>query len=429
MKTFPFPYELSDFSNGLRLVAVQTPWPGLVSLYIVVHAGSRNEVEEGRSGFAHFFEHMMFRGTPAYPPERYEAVLQETGAASNAYTDDDRTVYHTTVAREDFERVLAMEADRFANLAYPEEDFRTEALAILGEYNKDSAEPINKLFEVLRDNAFTRHTYKHTTMGFLRDIERMPEMYEYSRQFFDRFYRPEHTTIIVAGDIAPATAQTLVERHWGGWQRGSWNAQPEQEPAPAGPREARIPWETHTLPYVLHAFRTPAYSDQSGEPAALDLIAYLGFSETSALYQKLVIEEQICDLLWASNADHVDPYLFGVLARVKDPARAGEVSERVLAACRAFGEGCVDEAKLDAVKRHLRYQYVLSLDHTEAVAASLAHYISLRRTPQTIDKLYELYASVTPEVVRETASRYFIEAGRTSITLSSEQKDRGGGRK
>jgi zinc protease len=84
-------------------VAVPLPWRGVASVYIVVHAGSRNEVEPGRSGFAHFFEHMMFRGTRAFPPERYERELQRMGAASNAYTDDDRTVYHTTLAVEDLE--------------------------------------------------------------------------------------------------------------------------------------------------------------------------------------------------------------------------------------------------------------------------------------------------------------------------------------
>src|SRR5262249_27718766 len=156
-----------DFPNGLRLITVPTDYPNVVALYIVVQTGARNEVEPGKSGFAHFFEHVMFRGTKNMPPKEYEQRLKRMGASSNASTWEDRTQYHTTFSKEDLEEVLRLEADRFQNLSYSEDVFRTEALAVLGEYNKNSAEPAEKLAEVLYDTAFDRHTYKHTTMGFL----------------------------------------------------------------------------------------------------------------------------------------------------------------------------------------------------------------------------------------------------------------------
>jgi zinc protease len=415
---FAFDYEQHDFDNGLRLITVPTPYPQVVSLYIVVQAGSRNEVEEGRSGFAHFFEHMMFRGTPNFPPEKYEALLQESGASSNAYTDDDRTVYHTTLTREDFEAVLAAEADRFQNLDYPLEGFQTEALAVLGEYNKDSAEPMNKLFEVLRDRAFDTHTYKHTTMGFLRDIERMPQMFDYSRAFFGRFYRPEYTTLIVVGDVRADEVRAQVERHWGQWQRGGYVCEVPREPAQAGARQAHIPWETHTLPYLMLAHRAPAYSDDSPDAAALDLISFLGFSESSPLYESLVIEQQSVDMLWASNADHVDPYLFTVLARVKENARVTAVQSEILATLRSFAETPVDAAKLENVKSHLRYRFALGLNNSESIASTVAHYVSLRRTPETINRLYRLYDRITPDLLQQVAAKYFHAQGRTVVTLS-----------
>lgn len=418
-KAFGYDYEQHDFENGLRLITVPAPYPRVVSLYIVVHAGSRNEVEAGRSGFAHFFEHMMFRGTPEFPPERYEAVLQETGASSNAYTDDDRTVYHTTLGKEDFERVLAMEADRFQHLAYPEEDFRTEALAVYGEYNKDSAEPAHKLFEVMRDTAFDAHTYKHTTMGFLADIVKMPEMYEYSRTFFDRFYRPEYTTLVAVGDIDGGEVRRQVERHWGGWRRGGYLLTVPKEPAQAGLREARIEWETKTLPYVLVGQKAPAYCDGSVDCAALDLISYLGFSESSALYERLVIDEQLVDLLWASNADHIDPYLFTVLARAKDEAHVATVRAAIEETMCGFAERPVERNRLESVKSHLRHRFALGLNHSEAIASTLAHYISLRRTPETINRLYALYEQVTAEDLMRVAGWCFSEAGRTVVTLQS----------
>ncbi|MCL5746337.1 MAG: insulinase family protein, partial [Acidobacteria bacterium] len=110
-KAFPYSYDQHDFPNGLRLITVPTDYPNVVALYIVVQTGSRNEVEPGKTGFAHLFEHIMFRGTKAYPPEKYEAVLKQAGAASNASTSDDLTVYHATFSKEDFETILSMEAD------------------------------------------------------------------------------------------------------------------------------------------------------------------------------------------------------------------------------------------------------------------------------------------------------------------------------
>ena len=121
----PFKAVEATLPNGLHVIVVPTGFPNLVSLQIPVQTGSRNEVEPGKSGFAHFFEHMMFRGTKKYPPEAYQAILTRSGARQNAYTSDDLTNYHVTFARDDLETILALEADRFRNLAYPEEAFKT----------------------------------------------------------------------------------------------------------------------------------------------------------------------------------------------------------------------------------------------------------------------------------------------------------------
>lgn len=416
-KVFPFDYDISDFPNGLRLITVPTLYPHIVSLQIVVHAGSRNEVEEGRSGFAHFFEHMMFRGTPAYPPERYEDVLQNAGAASNAYTDDDRTVYHTTLTRADFETVLAMEADRFQNLEYPEDGFRTEALAVYGEYNKDSAEPVNKLMEKLRDAAFDRHTYKHTTMGFLPDIVRMPEMYDYSRLFFDRFYRPEYTTLVVVGDIKAGESREMVERHWGAWRRGSYSFQAPVEPEQLGPREVHVPWETPVLPYLVMSFKSPAYADDSREWAALDLLSFLCFSEVSPVYQELVLEEQLCDALSAGNSDHVDPYLYTVFARVKDKTHLTHVRRRLQETLEKAATEPYAEERIRAALSRMRYGTALELTSSEAIAQTLAHYVSLRRTPETLNRLFETYDSLTAGDLQYAAKKYFRDERRTVVTL------------
>ena len=417
-KAFPYSYDQHDFNNGLRLITIPTDYPNLVALFIVVAAGSRNEVEPGKSGFAHLFEHMMFRGTPAFPPARYERELKLAGAASNAYTTDDYTAYHTTFSKEDLERILSMEADRFQHLQYTPEVFKTESLAVLGEYNKSSANPLSKLYEVLRDTAFDRHTYKHTTMGFLKDIEDMPNLYDYSRQFFARYYRPEHATILVVGDVAPPAVRALVAKYWGDWQRGSYQAEIPAEPPQQGARVKQFEWPTATLPWLAVAFHGPAYSDELKDQAALDLISFLGFSRSSTLYQKLVIQEQKVDALDAGSADHLDPYLFTVMARVKKPAELDSVRAEVLKTLDAFKEYVVPVERLDQVKRHLRYSFALSMNNSEAVAGLLAHFVAMRRTPETINRLYEVYDRVTREDIRAVARKYLADDARTIVTLT-----------
>jgi zinc protease len=295
---FPFPVHERTLANGLKVIVVPTGFPNLVSVQIPIMAGSRNEVEPGRSGFAHFFEHMMFRGTPANPPERYQAVMTRAGARDNAYTTDDYTNYHTTFAKEDLETILALDADRFQHLAYGEAAFKTESRAVLGEYNKNSANPIRKLLEVQRDHAFTTHTYKHTTMGFLKDIEDMPNQYEYSKTFFDRWYRPEYATLLVAGDVQPEEVFALAEKYWGSWRHGTYEVEIPAEPAPKGPVYAHVPWNAPGLPLVTVAFHGPAFSETEKDYAALDMLMGLSFGHTSELYQRLVVQEQTVDDLF-----------------------------------------------------------------------------------------------------------------------------------
>src|SRR4051812_3439866 len=157
-KFFPYPWTLDTLSNGMSVITVPTEHKNLVALYFIVRTGSRNEVEKGRSGFAHFFEHMMFRGSDHFTAEQRENVMKKAGAENNAYTSDDRTVYHALFSARDLDKIMEIEADRFQHLKYSEADYKTEALAVLGEYNKNSANPTERLFEALRDRAFTTHT-------------------------------------------------------------------------------------------------------------------------------------------------------------------------------------------------------------------------------------------------------------------------------
>src|SRR5437764_9973482 len=200
-RIFPYPIKTTTLDNGLAVLSVPFDSPGSIAYYAVVRTGSRNEVEKGLSGFAHFFEHMMFRGTEKYPQEKYQRTVKALGADTNAFTTDDWTCYHMTVPSSALPTVVEIEADRFRNLKYGEPEFQKEARAVLGEYNKSASSPFLMLNETMQEKAYTTHTYKHTTIGFLADIKAMPKQYAYSKTFFDRWYRPENCTIVVAGEV------------------------------------------------------------------------------------------------------------------------------------------------------------------------------------------------------------------------------------
>jgi zinc protease len=416
----PFPITETTLGNGLRVIVVPTGAPGVVSLQIPVQTGSRNEVEPGKTGFAHFFEHMMFRGTEKYSPEHYQSILTHAGARQNAYTTDDYTNYHITFSKHDLETILEIEADRFQRLSYPVDDFRTEASAVLGEYNKNSADPMEKLFEVMRDSAYTTHTYKHTTMGFLRDIEDMPNQFEYSRIFFDRWYRPEYTTIILVGDVSPDDALPLVERYWGEWQPGTYTVEIPREPEPSGPVYAHVPWETPTLPWVTVSFHGPAFSTSGRTFAATDLLVDLWFGRTSALYRRLVEEEQLVDQLFAWNPGNVDPALITIGARVKRLGDVLIVRDAILGTAAASHRKVVSARRLRDAKANLRYGFLRELDDTESIAATLARYVHYERTTATLEELFRSYATVTPRDLRAAARHFFTDQRLVVTTLSHE---------
>ncbi len=428
-KVFPYEYTMDDLPNGLRLITVPTDYPNLVSLYIVVQTGSRNEIEPGKSGYAHFFEHLMFRGSENFSSERRDEILKRAGADSNAYTSSDRTVYHEVFSKEDLPQIMELEADRFQRLKYERNPYKTEALAVLGEYNKNSANPTSKLYEVLRETAFKKHTYAHTTMGYIKDIEDFPNQYEYSLEFFNRYYRPEYTTIVIVGDVTRDLALSLTNRYWKDWKKGTYVPQIPAEPEQTEARTAHVDWPSQTLPWVVVGFRAPAYDDSNKDMAGLDLLSEVAFGENSDLYQRLVIKEQKVDNISPSFDNMADPELFSIWARVKDVKDLDYVRDQILTTYKRYSTELIPQAKLSETASRMRYSFALRLDSSEAIASALAPYISLKRTPETIDKMFALYDTLTPEDVRAAASRYFVEKSRTIVTLASKTTEAKGGTK
>ena len=419
-KLFPYNYTVDDLPNGLRLITVPTDYPNLVAFLAVVQTGSRNEIEPGKSGYAHFFEHLMFRGSQNYTPEQRDSLLKRAGAEANATTYDDKTIYYETFSKEDLDQVMQLEADRFQRLKYGPDVYKTESRAVLGEYNKNSASPFSKLYEVLRATAFKTHTYAHTTMGFIQDIEDMPNQYDYSLEFYQRYYRPEYTTIILVGDITRERALALTKKNFGDWKKGNYVPKIPDEPSQTEARTAHVDWPSQTLPHIVVAFRGPAFSTEKKDKAALDLLLPIAFGENSDLYQRLVLKEQKIDLLAPSFDDQKDPELFAVFARIKDAKDVDYVRDQILATFKRYTTEKVPQQQLDDTRSRLRYGFALSMNSSTAISRALMPYVALTRAPESIDQVFNLYDQITPEDIREMAARYFVDSHRTVVTLATK---------
>lgn len=418
---FPFESRTVRLENGLRVILIGLPSEGLVAYWSIVRTGSRDEVEPGRSGFAHFFEHMMFRGTETYPGPVYDRIVTSIGANANAYTTDDYTCYHLVFAREDLPRVIEIEADRFRNLSYAEREFQTEAGAVYGEYRKGRTDPFEVLFEALRDTAFDLHTYKHTTIGFERDIAAMPTMYEYSKSFFSRHYRPDNIAIVVAGDFDPEQVLAEIRRRYGDWPPGYGPPAVPEEPPQTSERSFRVSYEGRSLPILAVAWKGERFAPGDRTMVAGTLLGEYLFGETSDLYRRLVLEERIVQELSADFGLTRDPGLWTVLALVSEEKEIERVREAIDGAVEGIRSAPPDPRRVEEAKSRARYAFLMGMESPAGVAEGVARFIALSGAIEAVDAYFETLAAVGVEDVAKAARLTLAPERRTVGILTGRE--------
>ena len=418
---FPYPYTKEILPNGLKVIVVPMESPGQVAYYSVVRTGSRDEVEEGKSGFAHFFEHMMFRGTKKFPAAEYEAIVTSIGASANAFTSDDLTAYHLKFGKEDLERVVEIESDRFQNLAYAESAFQTEAGAVYGEYRKNVTSPFAVLNEKMQDLAYDVHTYKHTTMGFERDIKIMPQQFQYSLSFFRRFYRPENVVLVIAGDVDPKATVALAKKYYGDWEKGYTPPAIVPEPPQKAERTAEITFPGKTLPIIAVGYKGDAFDPNNPDYAAALLLDDLAFGPTSDLRKKLQLKEQKVQMINCDIGLNRDQPLFTVMSMVKKPEDITYVRDEIYRTLEDFKTKPVEAGRLRDLKRRNKYSFLMGLDTPGAVAGALARYVALTGDIGVIETLYERMEAVTPDDLMRASKKYFTPERRTVVVLKGSQ--------
>lgn len=418
-RVFPYEYRRFELPNGLVSYLIDAGESGQVAYLSIVRTGSRDEVEEGKSGFAHFFEHMMFRGTEKYPD--FDKVMAEIGASRNAFTSSDMTVYYAVAGSEHLERMIDLESDRFMNLRYSEPDFRTEAGAVLGEYQQSATTPFGFLNERMRETAFDLHTYRHTTIGFEADVRAMPEGFQYSLDFHRRHYRPENVVLVIAGDFDFDAAERMIREYYTPWQPGYVAPEIPTEPAQTAPRERTVEFPGQTLPIVATSWRAPAWSATDRNAIATEVLGRVAFGPNSDLYRRLVIRERRVGSLGASFGLLRDPYLVSVLTAVLNPQDIEAVKGEVLATANRFREELVDARALEDAKSNMKYGFLMGLETPQNIAFAMISPVVMTGGIEAVEDYYRTLDTITAEDVREAARRVLVDSSRTTVTMIPQE--------
>jgi len=412
----PIEYKETTLSNGLRVITHEDHSTPVTNVQIWYHVGSKDE-KAGRTGFAHLFEHLMFKGSAHIKPEEHDKIITNAGGVSNAYTQDDVTVYWQTFPSNYIEKVLWMEADRMTTLDVSEQNFKSEREVAKEErLTRIDNPPYGDLNELLYDNAFKVHPYKHITIGSMKDLD--AATIEDVREFYHTYYVPDNATLVVAGDFKAAEVLNWTKKYFGSIPRG---LQPIVRPTvkePPQDKERRISHpKAVPLPAYVAGYHIPADGDPDSYPLVI-ASSILSEGRSSRIYRSLVYDKRYALEADASGNFTENPNLFfttiilnrGASMEAAEKALNGEMT-------RLMTEP-VGDAELQKAKNKMRSEYAFSRQSVQDKAQALGHAAVIHGDTATVNKEYDLFMNVTKEDIMRVAKVYFRPENRTVLIVS-----------
>jgi zinc protease len=408
-----------SLKNGLDVILLPLDTPGLVSVQTWMEVGSGDEVEPGSTGFAHFFEHLMFHGTPALSGKARELRLLELGFEENAWTSQDATNYHLLGSVDGLGEVLEIEADRFSHLTLNAEGVRREAGAVYGEFRKGLAYPENAINKTLWGLAFTRHPYSHDTIGIEADVAAMPNELERARTFFRTHYRPDRALLVLSGDLPMETIMAQVEQTYGRWELGDRPAAATitVEPRQRSERREILRWNgAPTSDRLVMGWRVPGERQAPGQVVNNALLASLIGSKTSGLYQGLVVRERVAhDLSTNAWGGTDEPGLFEVWVTLTSPGSHGVAG------------AAIDQAVIDlqgltpevfaAAKGKLLRKWKLALAGPESWGSMIGSYAQILGSMDGVEQALTALDEVTLDDFKQFVATHLVKSQRTTIVF------------
>jgi len=409
-----FDYKLFTLENGLQVVLLEDHSTPIVNLQLWYHVGSRDE-RKGRTGFAHLFEHMMFKGSKNVDPEAHPSMISSIGGQSNAYTTEDTTVYWETVPVQYLPLILWLEADRMASLRINENTFRTEREVVKEERRmRVENQPYGRLQEIIYGQAFTVHPYKHPTIGSMEDLE--AASIEDVRDFYRTYYVPNNATLALVGDFDSAEAMALVQKYLGRVPKGKPVPRDiPKEPAPTRERGVTLqePWP---LPAVVVAH--PITYDGDPDSYPLHIVSkILSDGQSSRIYRSLVYETQVAVAAFGQANIIEDPNLFFAVAIVQPGHTPAEAGKALVAELERLKNEPISDAELQQAKNQFARDYIIGRESNQGKATQLAHAVVIHDDVKTADGEFDIFQNITKEDVQRVARKYFTPESRLLITI------------
>jgi zinc protease len=408
-------YQLSKLPNGLTVILSEDHSTPVVHVQVWYHVGSKNE-RPGRTGFAHLFEHMMFKGSKNVEPEAHTSFVASVGGQSNAYTNEDTTVFWQTAPAHYLPLILWLEADRMATLRINKDTFERERLVVKEERRmRVENQPYGRLPEIIFDNAFTVHPYKHQPIGSMADLE--AASIEDVRDFYRTFYVPSNATLTIVGDFDAAHAAQLVEGYFGRIPKPT-RAVPRDVPRePPMERERRVTLEEGwPLPVVVVAH----HITYDGHPDSYPLhmaSKILSDGESSRIYRSLVYDSGVA--LAAGGVGNIieQPNLFYAFALVQ-PGQTPEAAEKaLLAELERLKTDPITDHELQRAKNQFARDYIMGRETNQQKALQLAHAAVIHDDVTTADGEFDIFMGIGAPDIQRVANTYFTQNNRLVITI------------
>jgi len=408
-------YQIATLPNGLRVILSEDHSTPIVHVSVWYHVGSKNE-RPGRTGFAHLFEHMMFKGSKNVEPDAHTSIIASVGGRSNAYTTEDETVFWQTLPAHYLPLALWLEADRMATLRVDEEAFKREREVVKEERRmRVENQPYGRLSEIIYEHAFTTHPYKHPTIGTMADLE--AASIEDVRAFHATYYVPENATVTVVGDFDSAQALQLVTQYF---SRIPKAARPVPRDIPKEPTQTRerrvVVEESWPLPAVVVAYHVT----YDGHPDAYPLhiaAKILSDGASARIPFELMYRKRLALTAFGSGNITEDPNLFYAVAIVQ-PGQTPQAAEQALIAeFDRLTKEPVLATELQRAKNQFTRDYILGRESNEDKARHLAHAAVIHNDITSADGEFDIFRNVTEADVLRVAKTYFRPDNRVVLHI------------
>jgi zinc protease len=407
-----FKVQEAALDNGLKVLLLEDHKSAVVTFQVWYRVGSRNEID-GRSGLAHFLEHMMFKGTKKMKPEEYSRIIAQNGGNSNAFTTQDHTVYFATMSRDKIGVEIELEADRMTNAVL--DDYESEKMVVMEERRlRTEDKPGAALGEIMGAVAYTVYPYRRPVIGWMSDILNLSG--DDLRQFYKTYYAPNNAFIVVVGDFDAQQILAKIKQEFGKIARGA--AAPKvtlEEPPQKGERRVALK-KVAELPLLSMYYHVPNLQNSDG--FALDLLSViLASGRSSRLYQDLVYNKRIAT---GVDADYdgvsIGPAIFSFTAQVMPDKQQAEVESAIDKVVAQIRSDPVSDRELEKAKNQVEAAFVFGQDSIFGQALRIGQFESVAKW-QFINTYLPGIRAVTAADVLRVAKKYLDPDRRTVGTL------------